>query len=423
MKKVFGIIIMFLILFIVVLYWSLNSSPEPFKTSTPVEFDNISDINFEEQDSILITATNQYKSNDLKKLMQGEHYRKAWSTPIKVPVVFLDSLKGGLKITSEGGGKQTQSLKLLDSSGIYYALRSINKNPDALVPEFAKTLGLENIVMDGISAQHPYSAIVVAELSEQVGVLHTFPQIVFVPKQPRLESYNDAYGNRIFLFEYETTSKTNWTGLKNVIEIIDTDDLQELKQTHKKNLTVDQNALVRARLFDLIIGDWDRHAKQWGWVIQKNGDTYNAIPLPVDRDNAFFNLGGIVPTMIANKRITPEMRPFKSEIDYLPGLVQDFDVYFLKNIPEDIFIDQAQQLQELLTDEVIDAALKVWPKDFYEMDAKEIASKLKSRRDHLLDYAKGFKVVLNDLPFLTQPLKGSENLKLSRELLNCFECN
>src|SRR5690606_7973010 len=118
--------------------------------------------------------------------------------------------------------------------------------------------------------------------AESVGILHSFPKIVFVPKQSSLGDYNEKYGNRLFLLEYETESKKNWTHYQNVVEIIDTDDLQELKLKHGKQLQLDQNALVRARLFDLVIGDWDRHAKQWGWVIQKQGDHLNAIPLPVD---------------------------------------------------------------------------------------------------------------------------------------------
>lgn len=423
MKKVFGIIGLLFILFIIVLYWSLNSSPKQHQNSEPVNFDSVSDIDFKELDSILIAATNQYNGNELKKLMQGEHYRKAWSTPIKIPVVFLDTLMGGLKITGEGGGNQTQSLKLTDSNGINLSLRSINKNPDPLIPQFAKTLRLENIVVDGISAQHPYSAIVVAHLAQAAGILHTLPRIVFVPKQSQLGTYNSRYGNRLYLLEYETKGKTNWTAYENVIDIIDTDDLQKLKQTHKENLTIDQNALVRARLFDLVIGDWDRHPKQWGWVIQQLGTNYNALPLPMDRDNAFFNLGGVVPTIIANRNFTPEMRPFKSEIDYLPGLVQAFDVYFLKDIPKNVFVEQAQQLQQLLTDAVIDEALNVWPKEFYELDGKNISKKLKNRRDHLLDYATGFKAILDDSPLLTEPLKGSEDLDIPKESLGCFECN
>ncbi|MCK7591611.1 hypothetical protein M0G43_13570 [Subsaxibacter sp. CAU 1640] len=419
MKKVLGLIAALLILFIILMYWSLNSSPEQPETSILANFDDIEEIDFTKLDSVSVAATTQYKSNELKRLMQGEHYRKAWSTPIKAPVMFLDTLK----VIDEGGGKQTKSLELEGPSGIHYTLRGINKNPAPLVPEFAKTLGLENIVVDGISAQHPYGAVVVSQLADAVGILHTKPKIVFVPKQDALEGYSDNYGNKLFLFEYETESKVNWTNYQNVIEIVDTDDLQELKQEHGEHLQIDQNALVRARLFDIIIGDWDRHAKQWGWVLQLQGKYINAIPLPADRDNAFFNLGGVIPNIISNKNVKPEMRPFDDDIDYLPGLVQPFDVYFLQNISEDVYIKQAKILQDKLTDEVIENALRQWPKDIYDLDAEKIATKLKSRRDHLVEYAKGFKKVLDKKPLLTEPLKGSEDLNYENSyLLKCFEC-
>jgi hypothetical protein len=355
--------------------------------------------------------------------MQGEHYRKAWSTPIKVPVVYLETLFGGIKDLDKGGGKQTQSLNFEAQNGIRYTLRSINKKPDALVPDIAETLGLENIVVDGISAQHPYGAIVAAKLSEHAGVLHTFPKVVFIPKQSSLDDYNKSYGNRLYLLEYETESKVNWTDFKNVTEIVDTKDLQKLKFKDKMDLSIDEHALVRARLFDLLIGDWDRHAKQWGWVIQHEGDKYTAIPLPADRDNAFFNLGGVIPYLIANRNVRPEVQPFDEDIDYLPGLVQPFDVYFLHHIPESVFIEEAQQMQKLITDEVIDEALHVWPKEIYDLDAKDIAEKLKRRRGDLLEYAKGFKKILDDKELLIEPLKGSEDLKLTKSQLECFECD
>jgi hypothetical protein len=62
-----------------------------------------------------------------------------------VPVVLLDSLSGGLKIIKEGGGKQTESLKLLATNGIYYTLRSINKKTDALIPESVFTEEAETL--------------------------------------------------------------------------------------------------------------------------------------------------------------------------------------------------------------------------------------------------------------------------------------
>lgn len=422
MKKILIAIGAVLVLFIILLYWSLNSTSKDYETSTVVNLDNINSIDFRDHDSLLISASTLYEANELKKIMQGEHYREAWVTPVKVPVVFLDTLIGGLTIIKEGGGNQTKSLKLKDTIGNKYALRSINKTPGPLIPEFAKTLGLENIIIDGISAQHPYAATVVATLADAAHILHTHPKVYFVPKQKTLEKYNEDYGNKLFLFEHETESKTNWTDLKNVSTIIETDDLQKLKLKRGNSLKIDDHAMVRARLFDLLIGDWDRHAKQWGWVIQNLENGQVAIPLPGDRDNAFFTIDGIIPNIISSKNITPEMRPFQEDIDYLPGLVQDFDAYFLKGIPEHIFLEEAQQLQELLTDQVIDHALQQWPQKIYDLDGLDIANKLKSRRDGLEQYAREFHRLLIEKPYPTTPLKGSKKVEFNGHYLNCFEC-
>ena len=89
MKKILGIIAVVIVLFIILIYWSLNTTPKIIKTSKLVDVSNINSINFKDYDSVLICATNQYKGTELKRLMQGEHYRKAWSTPIEVPVLFF----------------------------------------------------------------------------------------------------------------------------------------------------------------------------------------------------------------------------------------------------------------------------------------------------------------------------------------------
>lgn len=422
MKKILITVGAVLVLFIILLYWSLNSTPENYETSKIVTLDNVNSINFKDYDSLIVSASTLYEANDLKKLMQGEHYREAWATPIKVPVVFLDTLLGGLTIIKEGGGNQTKSLKLQDSIGNKYALRSINKTPGPLVPKFAKTLGLENIIIDGISAQHPYAATVVALLADAAHILHTSPKVYFIPKQETLKEYNENFGNKLFLFEHETESITNWTSIENVSTIIETDDLQELKLERGDSLRIDEHALVRARLFDLIIGDWDRHAKQWGWVIKNEQNGQIAIPLPADRDNAFFNVGGIIPNIIANKNITPEVRPFIDDIDYLPGLIHDFDVYFLKNTAVSVFVEEAQLLQSLLSDQAIENAVRQWPSQIYELNGLEIEKKLKNRRDQLQNYAKEFHRILIEKPYPTVPLKGSEDVDFEGHYLNCFEC-
>ncbi len=410
------------VLFTSFTYWSLSSTNKTFDTCEIVGLSDVNEIDFKRYDSVLVAASTLYEPNRIKNVMQGEQYRKAWSTPIKVPILYLNNLDGNVKILEEGGGKQTHSLKLQKDDSTLMTLRSVSKDPSPLVPKVAHTLGIENIVVDGISAQHPYAALVVSELSKKGNILNTMPKLVFVPKQEQLSSYNDKYGNRLFLLEYETEGNAAWLGLKNVDSLIDTDDLQELKIKNTNNVSVNVNALVRARLFDLLIGDWDRHAKQWGWAIEIKGDSIIANPLPCDRDNAFFNLEGVLPTLISNNTFLPEVQSFESEIDFLPGLISPFDVYFMKDIPQSVFEKEAKQLQLLFTDEAIESSFKVWPNEIFVLDGKELITKIKNRRDDLKEYALLFHQELTKSEELNQALKGSEDVEMTKAQMACFNC-
>lgn len=424
MKKVLAFIAIIIVIFLLLTYWSVSSTSKEFKTGTIVNLDDLEKTDFRQHDSLWIAASTLYKGDILKEIMQGENYREAWSTPVKVPVVYLDTLAGGLKVIKEGGGKQTHSLKLKNEDNILYTLRSVTKDPQKLIPEIAETLGLENIIVDGISAQHPYGAILAAELAETAGVFHTHPQLVFVPKQKRLEGYNKKYGNRLYLLEFETESEKNWTSLKNIQGIVETNKLQELKMKYGDLLSIDRSALIKARLFDMLIGDWDRHAEQWGWALQEKKDQTGVIAIPIagDRDNAFFNIDGIIPSIVTNKNVEPLVRPFEEKIDYLPGLVYPFDRYFLINTPKNIFLEQAVELQNSLTDEKIASAFKVWPEEISKLDKEQIIQKIKSRRQSLTEYAGKFHEIIQEKGILTEALKGSEDLNLEGPMLECFEC-
>ncbi|MCM4160184.1 hypothetical protein FHG64_04635 [Antarcticibacterium flavum] len=422
MKRIIWLVIILLIVFLGLVYLSVSGQKEEFDTAVIIEPGDVDGIDFTLHDSVTVAASSLYKGNLLKETMQGKNYREAWETPVTIPVVFLDTLFGGMTIVKEGGGTQTHSLRMEDARGILYSLRSINKDPQSHVPEFARTLGLQNIVIDGISAQHPYGAVAAAALADVAGVLHTHPRPVFVPKQKLLGEYNEKYGNRLYLLEFETEGVVNWTPYQNVKEILDTDDLQELKAEVGDRLSIDRHSLIRARLFDLLIGDWDRHAKQWGWVIQEVDGQLTAISLPGDRDNAFFKLEGVIPTIISHRSVEPLVRPFEKEIDYMPGLVYPVDVYFLKNTPVDIYETEAAFLQQALTNEKITAALKMWNEDFYRQDGKEIAAKIIQRRENLMEYAMAFRKIVEERDWLKEPLKGSEDIDLPPGLIKCFEC-
>ena len=423
MRKFFIGFLIILALFLILVYWSLGETEEEFRTATVLGVEDVASIDFREFDSVTVAANTLYEASWVKEFMQGEQYREAWATPVTVPIAYLDTLKGGLAFVEEGGGKQTHSLEFKGPGGILYTLRSLSKDPEKLVPDLARYLGLENIVIDGVSAQHPYAALVVAALSEAAGVLHTHPQLLFLPAQESLGELNEQYGNRLYYLEYESEGPVDWTGLPGAVELIDTDDLQELKLELKDSLRLDREALLRARLFDLIIGDWDRHAKQWGWVLQQVPEGYRAVPVPTDRDNAFFDQDGVLPNLIANRVSLPEVQSFTSDISYLPGLVQDFDAYFLGRVPLEEFLEAARDLQSRLPDASIDRAFAVWPPAVDSLDGPQIRSRLKSRRDSLVRYAERFHEVLGGMPARPIRLSGSEDLNLPEGPDRCFECD
>ncbi|MDC6388287.1 hypothetical protein PP182_06320 [Maribacter sp. PR1] len=422
MKKIglgVGIIILVLIL---LTYFSISSTDKEFTTCIVKTTEDLESFDFSKHDSVTISPSMLYKANPIKTIIQGEQYREAWSTPVNFPIVYLDTLFGGVEILEEGGGKQTHSLKLKSKEGYIYTLRSINKDPKPLIPEWAKTLGLENIIVDGISAQHPFSALAVARLADKANLIHTQPRAVFIPQQKSLGKYNENYGNRIYLLEHETEGGRNWIPYQGVEEIIDTDDLQELKVDLGSDLKIDRKTLIRARLFDIIIGDWDRHSKQWGWAVTKKERSYTAVPIAGDRDNAFFNIGGLIPTIISNRHLLPGLQSFEKDIDYLPGLVMPFDVYFLKNSSKKEFLTEAEKLQSMLTDRMIANSFKVWPEQLYKLDAKEIIGNIQSRKKNLPQIAEDFYEILTEKEYLNTPLKGSEDLGLPSPLIRCFDC-
>lgn len=362
------------------------------------------------EDSVTVIATKRFKTNPLKNAFQGKNYRKAWKTPIKVPVKFLDELKGGITPLEMGGGFQTLSMDLEGKKDIIYTLRSVNKNPDELIPDFARKLNIGNIVMDGMSAQHPYGALVVAPLADAVGILHTHPQLVYIPPHAALDTFNSRYGGKLFLLEYEPEGSGVWVDRPNVEKIIDTEDVQKMLLKYPDS-KIDERALVRARLFDLMIGDWDRHAKQWGWVVTKEGDApYTYIPLPTDRDNAFYNPNGVILWLITRPFYQPLLRPFRKKIDHLPGMVKPFDQYFLLDVPESVFVEVAKELQVDFTDEEIENAFNAWPAAFNRLDKKKMVKYMKARRADLPKYAKEFKQILMERGPLLVPLKGSDEV-------------
>lgn len=339
-----------------------------------------------------VHASNKYSKG---KFGIGDTYRKAWGTEVEFPLLILDETHGGLTPVRQGGGFQTKSLRLENEKGQQWVIRSVDKEVYKVVPGPLRSTFISDYVQDGVSAAHPYGAMVVPPFANAVGIYHANPKYVWLPAQKALGDYNLDFAEKLYLFEerpggnmedhpsYGAAEKSI-----NTLELV-----TKLYKNHKHK--VDQKYVLKARLLDLLLGDWDRHDDQWRWgIFEEEGSTqklYRAIPR--DRDQVFFKNNGFIQYLASRPYITPSIRKFEKEIDFISGLAfnaRHFDRHFLSELNEEEFINAAKFIQSVTTDELIDSALRLWPDQIYQHDGKDIEAKLKARRTDLVKYAKEF---------------------------------
>lgn len=379
------------------LVWQKQMNGSRFVTPTE---DASTDNQYTNQDSILLPASTRYGK---KHFLRGEFYRAAWSEPISLPVLHVDTMHGGLIPKQLGGGHQTRSLRLETKTGEQYVLRSIDKRVTAVLPPALRGSFAESIVQEGIAASHPYGALVVPKLASASEVFYTNPSVVYVPHQAALGIYDKEIGDGVYIFEERPGGKTSsFTSFGNTNKTYNTTDVIELiAESHKYK--VDQRAVLRARLLDIWLGDWDRHDDQWRWAsFEENGITVFK-PIPRDRDQVFYKNDGVLDYLASRPYFNPPLRKFNAKIDHLDGLIwagKYFDRSFLHELTEQDFVAIADSIQQELTDEIIDIAFRDWPAKIDSLDGARIRSYLKTRRNDLTHYAKEYYALLSKEVFI-----------------------
>jgi len=340
--------------------------------------------------TVSVVASEAYSASKGKKKWLGENYREIWAEPVEVEVIDLAAEKGGLKVIKMGGGMATKSLRLEAKDGRQYVLRSIEKYLESVVPEPLRKTFAMALVQDQTSAAHPYGALIIPPLAEAAKILHTNPRLVYIPNDPMLGEFREQFAGTLALFE-ERPNKEAAEAMFGAKDVMSTTDVIEELQDDNDH-SVDQNFVVRNRLFDLWIGDWDRHDDQWRWAeFRKEGKGKYFRPIPRDRDQAFFINDGIIPKKAAKKWNIPKTEGFDEEIEWAPGLsfnARYFDRTFMNEPSWEDWQKQISFLQNQLTDRVIDKAMEEWPEKVKQLSGDRVKSGLQARRKDMMRYAR-----------------------------------
>ncbi len=334
-----------------------------------------------------LPASNYYKSSGFRHWLMGENYRPEWEQPVTLPVFDIGTQHGGLKVIQRGGGFQTVSLRLEDSTGKQYVLRSVEKYPDDALPRILRQTIAADVVKDQISASHPYGALVVTPLARAAGVYHTNPKYFIIPDDPRFGRYLKGFANTIGLFEERgDEDMSHLASMGNAKNVVGTEKVLENLQ-EDQNDVVDQLSVLRARLLDFYIADWDRHDDQWRWAeFKKEGKGKVYRPIPRDRDQAFFVNQGVIPNIASRRWILPKVQGFDESLRDIKGFNFNnryFDRYFLTELERSQWVAMADSVAASLTDEVIEEAVRQLPPEIYQLKGPELARILKARRSSL----------------------------------------
>jgi len=332
----------------------------------------------------------------------GKHYRKYYGTKVLAPTVLLDTLFGGLTPIRKGGGNQSRSLRLEDRNGKEFVMRALRKSATQYLQavafkdqyiegQFDNTY-TEGLLLDIYTTAHPYAPFTIGKLANAVKIYHTNPTLYYIPKQPALKQFNLTFGNELYMIEERVTSghgDVESFGFSN--EIISTHDL--LKKLRKSdNNVVDEDSYIRARLFDMLIGDWDRHEDQWRWAEFKKGNKKIFRPVPRDRDQAFSKYDGFILGFIT--RAIPALKLMQVYDDEIRNVKwfnlepYPLDKALINHSTYKNWEEQANYIQEHLTDETIENAFNEMPIEVQDKTVQEIKSKLKGRLKNLGEIAK-----------------------------------
>lgn len=339
----------------------------------------------------VIIPGSEYEAGGWHRYFFGDHWRDLWNTPVEVPVIDLNKFAGGIKPYKAGGGFQTKSLRFKDQHGIQYKFRSMDKDPKKTLPDELQETVAADILKDQISSANPYAALVVVPILNAVNILQSEPVLCILPDDEILGKYREDFADLVGMMEiHPDVDEEDDVAFAGAEKIEGTFEL--LDRFEKDNdESVYATEYLKARLIDMLVGDWDRHTDQWRWARFTINDNKLWFPIPRDRDQAFSKYDGVFP-YIASLAV-PQIEHFSDtypEIEDLTWSGRHIDRRFLIQVTKEQWDSVTNLVAQKLTDSLIEYSVKRLPAEMYKISGNELITTLKARRDGLKEASETF---------------------------------
>ncbi|HEX8562492.1 MAG TPA: metallophosphoesterase [Flavobacterium sp.] len=366
-----------------------------------------------------VYSRNMTNKTKFYRVLWGEHYRRLYGRTIRVRQANLDTLFGGLTPDLSGNDDQSRSITLTTKGGRIYEMRALRKSGarflqsaafrDQAVENAFRNTYTDEFILDFYTTAHPYAPLVVSGLAQRIAVSHSNPRLFFIPKQKSLGLFNSNFGDELYLIEeHPTDASRTLRNFGKPSSIIETEEMLANIRRDKK-YSVDKDDYIKARLFDMLIGDWDRGPDQWKWGEYPANGKIIYRPIPLNRDQAFTRFDGLLFKIIMKFQPIRHMKSYGKEIDNVKWFNRqafNLDVALLPEADREDWLRQATYIIENLSDAEIDRAFENLPVEMKDGLADKIKSELKTRKTHLREYATEYFEILRRKVIIT----GSEGI-------------
>lgn len=345
--------------------------------------------------TVTVVPAAEYRASGIKEMILGRGWRDLWTTPIRAPLLDLDTYAGGLKFEERGGGKQSLSLQFVEKDGWrQHSFRSVNKYPliQAMPPAVIGTPS-GAILQDEVSHLFPAAPLLVPPFMEAIGALHVKPLLYVMPDDPRLGVYRDTFA--LMLGTVELSPKEapdDKPGFAGSSKVENMDKFLEIVQESRAD-RLDEKELFAIRLVDFFMNDNDRSENNMRVARFGEAGAYRWRPVPRDRDRAFTNADGLLVRFVIRPAY-PKLIGFGAKYN-LEGLVftgHEIDRRLLQRITRGDADEIAQRVKDRVTDDVIENAIATLPPEWRNQtdEPARLRSLLRSRRDQIPDIAREF---------------------------------
>lgn len=345
------------------------------------------------------------KHRGLYNKMWGTHYRDLYYMPVTVRTESLDSLNGELTLVEQF--PQLQALIFNDRNLQPYLVKPISGSSGFLESGFFryvykkedyKDTYIGDFIKEAYTIVHPYMFLVTEDLADKVGLTSADSRIRFITGCSAADTIADGSS-----LKDRVASVSRLPGFKDVGTI---DSISVLLDSlkHKNNITIDQRKYIKSRMFDMLTGDWNKIPENWYWVPAHQGDSIVYSPYVFDRNHAFTKVDGSFFKELLNMLGLDFITDYKGTLKNVKkfnGLAYAADIALTQKSGEKIWMEEAESLQNTVTDKMIDDAFSKLPKELRNKESESIKKNLKIRRGQLKNMAARYYHVLQKTPVIT----------------------